>query len=332
MLILVRLYVYSVCGHVSCEYATVRRAIHTVRSYMVLSKHRCTIQDKADAGWCDAEAALKQRGIPLHFLDREVTITAAFSVAAYCFHRAELEDQFCLACEELCRELGSDFLSTSIRFQTSLAGYHNKSIYPPYATFAKICREGVQISQAACTEFDESTAAELGLRFVEFFEKNCPPKGHMELRINVYNKGETKLSDHQDTLNLGRRGAQYPAKTVVFTAYVDEETGQVCKYDLPTEALAKVCFMVPGDAQTVEVAPQNQSVYTMGELQNAVLLHGVSPAAELISGCMRISIVCWIYYDLKLSIVRDYTASTTVGACCFISFIQTHSLLTLIHY
>ena len=134
----------------------------------------------------------------------------------------------------------------------------------------------------------------------------------MELRINVYNKGETKLSDHQDTLNLGRRGAQYPAKTVVFTAYVDEETGAVCDHDLPTEALAKVRFTVPGDDRTVEVAPQNLSVYTMGELQNAVLLHRVSPAAEPIPSLVRVSIVCWICNDLESSIVRDYTASMTV--------------------
>ena len=134
----------------------------------------------------------------------------------------------------------------------------------------------------------------------------------MQLRINVYNEGETKLSAHQDTLNLGSRGAQYPAKTVVFTAYVDEETGAVYDHDLPTEALAKVRFTVPGDARKVEVAPRNLSVYTMGELQNAVLLHGVSPAAEPISGLVRVSIVCWIYNDLESWIVRDYTASTTV--------------------
>ena len=107
----------------------------------------------------------------------------------------------------------------------------------------------------------------------------------MEIRINVYNQGEPKLLAHQDVRNCGSGGAQYPAKTVVFTAYVDEETGQVCKYDLPTEALAKVCFTVPGDAQKVEVAPlQNQSVYTMGELDNVMLLHEVSPATKPISG------------------------------------------------
>ena len=51
-----------------------------------------TIQVKSDAGWRGAVAVLtKQRGIPLHFLDREVTIKAAFSVAAHCFHRAELQ-------------------------------------------------------------------------------------------------------------------------------------------------------------------------------------------------------------------------------------------------
>ena len=142
VLILVRLYVYSVCGHVSCEYATVRRAIHTVRSYMARTRRRTkrTIQVKADAGWRGAVAVLtKQRGIPLHFLDPEVTIKAAFSVAAHCFHCAELQEQFCLACEELCRELRSDFLLSSIRFPTSSAGWHNKSIYPPGATFLKFC-------------------------------------------------------------------------------------------------------------------------------------------------------------------------------------------------
>ena len=291
-----------------------------------------TNQDKADAGWFGVVSALKKRGQAALCHNRQVAINAAFSAAADCFHHSELQEQFCEICREICRELRSDFLCSSICFPTSSGGWHNKSIYLPSATFLKFCCEGVQISEASRTEFDKSTAAELSPRFVKFFDDHCPTNRHMEVWINVYNKGEPKLSAHQDTQNLGPCGAQYPAKTVVFTAYVDEETGQVCKYDLPTEALAKVCFMVPGDAQTVEVAPQNQSVYTMGELQNAVLLHGVSPAAELISGCVRISIVCWIYYDLKLSIVRDYTASTTVGACCFISFIQTHSLLTLIHY
>ena len=114
----------------------VRRAIHTVRSYM--ARTRRTIQVKADAGWCSAVAVLKQRGIPLHFLDREVTIKAAFSVAAHCFHRAELQEQFCLACEEICRELGSDFLCSSICFPTSSAGWHNKSIYlaQPFSSYA----------------------------------------------------------------------------------------------------------------------------------------------------------------------------------------------------
>ena len=183
------------------------------------------------------------------------------------------------------------------------------------------------MSEASVTEFDLSTAEELGPKFVEFFKAHCPTGGVVQLRINVYNKGEPKLSAHQDTLNCGNKGAKYPAKTLVFTAHVDKNTGAVCDHDLSPEALAKVRFMVPGDAQKVEVLPQNRSVYTMGELQNAVLLHEVSPAAKPISSWVRISIVCWIYHDLKSSIVRDYTASTTVGACCFISFIQTHSLL-----
>ena len=83
----------------------------------------------------------------------------------------------------------------------------------------------------------------------------------MELRINVYNEGETKLSDHQDTRITRTRGgsrAQYPAKTVVFTAYVDEQTGAVYDHDLPTEALAKVRFTVPGDARTDEVAREKE--------------------------------------------------------------------------
>ena len=98
-----------------------------------------TNQDKADAGWFGVVSALKKRGQAALCHNRQVTIKAAFSVAAHCFHRAELQEKFCLACEELCRELRSDFLLSSIRFPTSSAGWHNKSIYPPGATFLKFC-------------------------------------------------------------------------------------------------------------------------------------------------------------------------------------------------